>query len=94
MKRDLNNLYGDAASAGAEFHAALMGFTFRSDASLAGSVRDVFLDYRFVLASLRRPGVFPLDEICRTLRQMGWVECNVVEKDDGTSGVLVTVEVR
>ena len=91
-RRDLNNLFGDAQSSGAEFRARLTGFTFREHrvGQLPGAF-DVVLHYEKDL-SRRNLVVEELDPICRTLRGMGWRECDVVEDDDGIDRILITVD--
>ena len=98
-RRDLNNLFGDAQSSGAEFRARITAFTFREHRAgqLPGAF-DVVLHYEMLPSGkfAGRVGYIAtaeeLSPICSTLRGMGWRECDVIEDDDGRDRICVTVE--
>ena len=93
MIRNLDNLRGDAKSAGAEHHAKLSGFTFDSS-------NDAIVMVTYELTSCprdcaihcppkrRRTLSDAMESACRTLRQMGW-KVSVTETDDGVPALVV-----
>lgn len=82
--RSLDNLRGDARTAGAEFRAVLAGFDFVGE-------RHVALRYERTGGR----GAVPedvLERVLHTVRSLGW-SSDLVEMDDGTLAISVKVGV-